>query len=136
MGWSCYHSGMEQPSLDINALPYPPRVRLRFRESFFLIAACLYAPFSWLLLIDYGWGDYRWQWLRLWPILPGFLPGAFFLHGNDTLEFTAWAATTFVLLFGLSWLGTRGTVGLAVALVVALAISVPSAYIAYALFRA
>jgi len=110
--------------------------RLRFRESFALIAACLYAPFSWLLVIDYGWSPYRWGWLKMWPVLPGFLPGAIWLHGNDELEFFAWGATTLSLLLGLSWLGTRGTVGLTAALLVALAVSIPSAYIAYALFRA
>jgi hypothetical protein len=24
-----------------------------------VVAACLYLPFSWLVWIDYGWGDYR-----------------------------------------------------------------------------
>ena len=36
----------------------------------------LFLPSAWPVLIDHPWDSYRWTWVRLWPILPGFLPGA------------------------------------------------------------
>lgn len=115
------------------------RTRLRFVEAVAVIAACLYAPFSWILVL---WAtdpadSYKWHWLKLWPVLPGFVPGAYFLHGRgDGIEITAWAGTTLVLLVCLGGLAARGRVGLVTATAIALMISVPSAWLAYALFRA
>jgi hypothetical protein len=38
-----------------------------------LVMVCLYAPYSWLVLIDYPWDAYRWLWIKLWLVLPGIL---------------------------------------------------------------
>jgi hypothetical protein len=38
-----------------------------------LVLACLYAPYSWLVLIDYPWDGYRWLWIKMWLVLPGIL---------------------------------------------------------------
>lgn len=110
--------------------------RRRVGASLGVVALCLYLPFSWLLLIDYGWTDYRLFWLKLWSILPGFLPGAILFHPCDALEFTAMGVTTLVLLVSLTWLGSLGRYRLLAAAGIALLISVPSAILAYAAFRA
>src|SRR6516225_8583185 len=38
-----------------------------------LVLVCLYAPYAWLVLIDYSWDGYRWLWIKLWLVLPGIL---------------------------------------------------------------
>jgi hypothetical protein len=38
-----------------------------------LVLVCLYAPYVWLVLIDYSWNSYRWQWIKMWLVLPGIL---------------------------------------------------------------
>jgi hypothetical protein len=101
-----------------------------------VVATCLYAPFAWLLVIDYGWGEYRLFWLNLWPIMPGFLVGMYLFHPHDVAEFTTMGATTVVLLLGLTWLGSGSRWRLLAAATIALAVSVPQAFMAHAVFRA
>lgn len=31
----------------------------------------IYAPYGWLVFINYPWNSYRWQWIKMWPVLPG-----------------------------------------------------------------
>jgi hypothetical protein len=38
-----------------------------------MVLVCLYAPYAWLVLIDYPWDGYRWLWIKLWLVLPGIL---------------------------------------------------------------
>jgi hypothetical protein len=38
-----------------------------------LVLVCLYAPYAWLVLIDYPWDGYRWLWIKLWLVIPGIL---------------------------------------------------------------
>ena len=38
-----------------------------------LVLVCLYAPYAWLVLIDYPWDSYRWHWIKMWLVLPGIL---------------------------------------------------------------
>jgi hypothetical protein len=38
-----------------------------------LALVCLYAPYAWLVLIDYPWDSYRWLWIKMWLVLPGIL---------------------------------------------------------------
>jgi hypothetical protein len=38
-----------------------------------MVLVCLYAPYAWLVLIDYPWDSYRWLWLKMWLVLPGIL---------------------------------------------------------------
>lgn len=100
-----------------------------------IVSACLYLPFSWIGLIDYPWaGGYRLHWLKMWPVLPGFVPGAL-IHPHDR-ELLLMGATTLLLLVGLTWLGSIGKKCLIAAAGVAVLISVPSALLAYALFWA
>ena len=48
--------------------------------------ACLYAPFAWVLLIDYPWNSYRIMWLLWGPLLPGF-----WIHATSLHRAPAWA---------------------------------------------
>ncbi len=100
------------------------------------VALCLYLPFGWLVVSDYPWNSYHLFWLWLLPVLPGFVPGAMLFHPHDAAEFTAMGVFTVMLLAGLSWLSLQGRQAMLVATCVALAVSVPSAAIAYAAFRA
>jgi hypothetical protein len=101
-----------------------------------IVGTCLWSPFSWILFEGSHWDDYQLLWLRMWPVLPGLVPGAYFFHAKDEwLEFGAMAATTLLLFFGLSWLGTRNRSGMLAATIVALAISIPTAMLALAMYR-
>ena len=112
----------------------------RASASLAVVGLCLYAPFSWLLLIDYPWGSgYRIFWLKLWPILPGFLagflPGPLLFHRHLPYEFHTMGVTTVILLAGLTWLGSSRQRRLVTAALLALLVSVISATIAYGVFR-
>jgi hypothetical protein len=85
-------------------------------------------------VIDYGWGTYRLHWLNLWPILPGIAVGML-LHPQDVIEFAVMGITTLVLLVVLTWLGAGRPRRLVLVAVFALIISIPQAFLAYALFR-
>lgn len=105
----------------------------RFAASAAVVAFCLYSPFAWLLFVASSW-DYRLFWLKRWPILPGFVPGALF-HPNEAIMFIAMGVTTVFLLVSLSLAGTRGRIGFACSVFVALLTSVPSAWLSYVAFR-
>lgn len=116
-------------SLDLGAR------RRRVGVALAVVSACLYGPFSWILLVGNCSDDYCRYWLNLWPILPGIVPGALGFHPNDSIEFLVMGLTTLGCLASLTWLGCRGGMRLAVAAGTALLVSVPSALIAYAMFR-
>ena len=46
-----------------------------------LVLVCLYAPYAWLVLIDYPWDGYRWHWIKMWLVLPGIL-----VHLSQTIH--------------------------------------------------
>ena len=102
--------------------------------SLAVVAACLYLPFSWLLVTEGKWSDYQLSWLKLWPILPGILPGAFLFHPHDVAEFTTMGVATLLLLVGLTWLGSLDWKGLLAAAVIALLISIPSSMAAHSAY--
>lgn len=108
--------------------------RRRVGLSLAVVAACLYLPFSWLLVTENNWSDYRLFWLKLWTILPGLIPGAFLFHPNDVAEFTTMGVTTLLLLVGLTWLGSLGWKRLLAAAVIALLISIPSSMVAHSFY--
>ncbi len=112
------------------------RRKSRIAYAAAIIVGCLWLPFSWLLLMSGGWSDYRMSWLKMWPILPGLVPGAYFFHPRDAIEFPAMGVTTIILSSGLIWLACRGRKWLIAAAGIALLISIPSACIAYALYSA
>ncbi len=126
------------PAIGIGLCLLRARKQSRFGLSLAVVLLGLYTPFSWLLLIDEPWSGYRLLWLRLWPLLPGFLPAAWLLHArvNDSLEFRAMGVTSLMLTTGLTWLGSYGRWRLAAAFALALLVSAPTAVMAYAAFRA
>ncbi len=124
----------------------PNRVRLRI--SLAVILVCVYTPYSWVLWIDYPWSDYRWLWIKMWPILPGVVPAVLlrvalqrFFKMDDALAvegslFVVAGVFAIALIAALIWLGMRSRRSLAAAVVLAVIVSVPCAFFAYALFRA
>ena len=78
--------------------------------SFSLVFGGLYLPFAWILFVD-ATESYRLAWLKLWPVLPGFVPGALLFHPNDAVEFTAMGVVAVALLAGLTWLGAGLALG-------------------------
>ena len=96
-----------------------------------VVGACLWLPFSWLVLMPGRWDSYRLSWLKLWPILPGFVPGALLFHPHDALEFSTMAVAASITMIGLTWLGCRGRKSLIAAAIIALLISIPTTCIAY-----
>ena len=50
------------------------RARRRRRRwlwlAWIVMSLAMYAPYSWLLFMEYPWSGYRWQWIRMWPALP------------------------------------------------------------------
>jgi hypothetical protein len=117
--------------------PLPPHIR-RFapwtwscsvRVALAVVLVCLYAPFSWVLIVR------DWTWIKMWPVLPGLVPGAFFFHQyDDVVEFTAMGVVSLILIAGLTWLGSRGRWQLVLATIIAVLIAAPSAWIGYSLY--
>lgn len=105
------------------------------RAALPLVACCLYLPFSWILFVGNTTETHRLTWLKLWPILPGFIPGAILFHPNDLPEFATMGVVTVALLAGLTWLGAGGRRRLPAAAAIALLVSVPSSFFALAAFR-
>jgi hypothetical protein len=102
--------------------------------SFAVVALHLYVPFSWLVLCDYPWSPDHLSWLAMWPVLPGIVAEAVLFHPADR-PFLVMGSVMAPLLIGLTWLGTRGRKGRLAASTLALLVSVPSAWVAYWLFR-
>jgi hypothetical protein len=101
-----------------------------------LALACLYGPYAWLVLMDYPWDSYRWQWVRMWPLLPGMpvhlLPGVHRLP--DSLGLVAMGLTTTPLLLLVVLPAWQGRRWLAPVLVVVLLLSAATSWLDYHLF--
>lgn len=104
------------------------------------MAIAMYAPFSWLLFIDYPWSAYRRQWLHMWPILPG-LPATILLRLASSARVPDWVEMTCMGVFAaaalllFTWLGSRGIRWLIITAILVLAGSSYLAWVAYILFR-
>lgn len=75
--------------------------------SYLVTLACLYLPYTWLAVMDAPWDSYRWFWIVMWPILPGFAPGITF-HANDATKMYVMAVSTVILIALFTWLGSLG----------------------------
>jgi hypothetical protein len=113
--------------------------RRRWFISLAVMACVLYAPFSWLLWIEYPWSAYHWLWFRMWPILPG-LPSTILLRSlgmrwPDWVEMIVMGLLTALLLLILTWLGSRGRWWLIITALIALALSCYNGWIGHILFN-
>ena len=113
------------------------RGTVRWWHAMTQIALCLYLPFSWVVLMNYPWNSYHVHWLKLLPVLPGFLPSAYAFHHDSTVESWVAGVITATLFALLTWLATkRGDDGVLSATTIALVISLPTSLILYGAFWA
>ena len=103
-----------------------------------ILLACVYLPYAWLLLMDYGWSDYRWQWVKLWPVLPGFAAMIAFHSAGGIVGITAAGALAAAILAALVYFIARRPTwrSLLIVATVVLAASGFNSFIAYSAFRA
>lgn len=103
-----------------------------------LMIVALHGPFAWIPFVTAS-ESYRSTWLWMWPVLPGLIPGiapgAFLFGRRLNVELPLMGLATLVFLVTLTWLSGRGRTGLIAGFVTALAISVPTSFVAYGLFR-
>ena len=94
------------------------------------VAAALYLPFGWLVPALASHPEAAGRWLKLAPILPGFVPGAYLFYPNTAVEYAVMGAMTLALLASLTSLGSGGGRRLGAAAATALLVAIPSAIIA------
>ncbi|HEU5118599.1 MAG TPA: hypothetical protein VFT74_18515 [Isosphaeraceae bacterium] len=99
---------------------------------------CLYAPYSWIVMIGGPWDSYRWHWFRLWPILPGLLvhaiPGVH--QWPDPWSEFLMAGATGLIVALVVWLTSRNRKGAGVIWAIVALLSGANAWIAYQLYLA
>ena len=95
------------------------------------VGAALYLPFGWLPFLLGAHPAAASRWLRLAPILPGFVPGAYLGRAGAATEYAVMGVMTLGMLAALTSLGSGGGRRLGAAVGVALLVSIPSAIIAY-----
>jgi hypothetical protein len=103
-----------------------------------MVLLSLYAPYSWLLLIDHPWDSYRWHWIGMWPTLPGLLVHAIpAVHRQpDRVGDLAMGLVTLIIIVPIALLSRRSLrAALVVSLLVVL-LSGANAWMAYQLFMA
>jgi hypothetical protein len=94
--------------------------------------ACLYLPFAWVVW-DYPWDDYRWSWIKLWPVLPGLVAGIF-VHPNVDLMGLVSGTTALLLVALFTRLGASGRAALIGVNAIVLIGAGLESWIAYQLF--
>lgn len=100
------------------------------------ILCVLYLPQMWCLTMDYSWNDYRLFWLRFFPGLPAFLPGALLPFPGPNAMAVGMAGITAAAAFGAYRAGRRAERRLYLVLGILFVWSVISAVAAHAVFRA
>lgn len=113
----------------------------RWLLSAFIMFIALYAPYAWLLVIDYPWSDYRWQWIQSWLALPLLLPATLASRVVEfevlgTVSIIVMSALSLSLLWLLTSLAARSRWTLLILAIVVLTLSVFNALGAYNAFRA
>jgi hypothetical protein len=103
-----------------------------------LALACLYAPYSWLVLIDHPWDTYRWHWIKLWPVLPGLLVHAVpVVHRQpDWLSYLAMGGVTALIIAPTILSSGRSRRAALITAAVVVLLSSANGWIAYQLFLA
>jgi hypothetical protein len=103
-------------------------------RSYLVTIACVYLPYGWLVVQDYPWDDYRWEWVKMWPILPGLFPAILLFHQHRfAVPFVA-PAFTALLIALFTWRGSFRGLALAISSTVALIVSVFLSWVSYQLF--
>jgi hypothetical protein len=101
-----------------------------------LVLVCLYAPYAWLLLIDYPWDRYRWLWIKLWVALPGilalFVPAIHLLP--DWMGFLIMGAATCGVVAVSTVPAARNTKSAIIVSVIVGLVSCANSWISYRLF--
>jgi hypothetical protein len=114
-----------------NQIPSPRR----WLAAFLTAIAVLYAPFGWLLVIDYPWDHYHFYWLKMWCILPGLLAGLpFHNHDEPLVEFCIMGVATLVLIGLLTLMGSASRAWLVAESTVGLIFAIGTSAVAYRLF--
>jgi hypothetical protein len=103
-----------------------------------LALACLYAPYSWLVLIGHPWDSYRWHWIKMWPVLPGLLVHAIpAVHRQpDWLSYLAMGGVTALIVASIALASRRSQRAALVTAAVVVLLSGANAWIAYQRFLA
>lgn len=99
-----------------------------------VILGCLYVPFCWLIFESVERPQYQMSWVKIWRILPGFIPVAR-SRLPEKAEIWAMGLVTAVMVMGLFWICGRGRKGLVWGAVLSLAVSLPTSYVTYMIFR-
>jgi hypothetical protein len=112
----------------------------RWRDALLLTLGCLYLPFSWLVLINYPWNEYRLLWLKLWPVLPGGMPAVLVTwlaekRLSNGVAIAVAGLSTLVLVGSCTWFAQRGRWSTLVAALMALALAGFTSLAAHAAFR-
>lgn len=101
-----------------------------------LVLACLYAPYAWLVLMDYPWDGYRWHRIKMWPVLPGILA-----HASQTVHllpdwigYLIMAAATAGIVALITILAARSRRSAIIVSVIVGLLSSANSWIAYQLF--
>ena len=101
-----------------------------------LALVCLYAPYAWLVLIDYPWDSYRWLWIKMWLVLPGILVHLIqAIHMLlDWMGFLIMGAVTCGIVFKITLSAARGWQSAVIVSVLAALLSAANSWIAYRMF--
>ena len=101
-----------------------------------LTVACLYLPYAWLLKDGPPWRDYRWYWIKMWPILPG-LTGGLVLHPHvsEPVLRVAMGAMAAAVVGLFLYLAARSRWWVPIPTFVALALSIFNSWIAWGVYH-
>jgi hypothetical protein len=115
------------------------RRRRAWRLSAAVMVIVYYAPYSWLLVVDEPWNEYRWLWIKFWPGLPMMLPCHLLARRlgfelNEAPGLTLLIATGLGALLLLIWLGARRRWWLTIIAAGVLLLSLANSWALYGLF--
>jgi hypothetical protein len=106
----------------------------RTAVSCLVTLVCLYSPYLWLVLMDGSWDQYRWFWIQLWPVMPGFILALVTGHHDETTIAAVLAPGALFLIALFTWLGSLGRPALIASGVAALIVSGLQSWVALACF--
>ena len=115
------------------------RLRQRRIVASLVLLPAMYAPYSWLLFIDYPWNAYRWSWIKMWTALPLLLPASSvrkWIPGDadGTASLIVLSLLVAMLCAGLIFLSARRWRVLIIIAAIVLLLSTANAFILHGLF--